>query len=55
MREEDEWKPAPAWQSLAADPTQKLAAIKLYRAEHNVGMGEAKAAIEAYLTTIAKT
>jgi hypothetical protein len=45
----DEFPPAVTWQQLAADPAQKLAAIKAYREEHGCGMGEAKKAVEAFI------
>ena len=48
---ESEWKPAPTWQKMAAEK-KMLDAIKLYREEHAVSMAEAKAAIEAYVTSL---
>jgi hypothetical protein len=38
-----------AWQQLADDPTQKIAAIKAYREQHGVGLAEAKKAVEDYI------
>jgi len=43
-------RPAPpTWQELANDPSNKLAAIKLYQEQHGVGMGTAKKAVDAYI------
>jgi len=41
--------PKAAWQELAADPSQKISAIKAYREEHGVGLAEAKRAVEEYM------
>lgn len=44
--------PAPppvTWQELANDPSSKLAAIKLYQAQHGVGMSVAKKVVDAYI------
>ncbi len=49
---ENEWKPAPTWQKLALEKNL-VEAIKLYRCEHNVGMAEAKSAIEEYINSTA--
>ena len=43
------YQAAPTWQSLAADPATKSAAIKAYRDEHSCGLGEAKVAVESYI------
>ncbi len=48
---ENEWKPAPTWQKMALEKNM-VEAIKLYRSEHNVGMAEAKKAIEEYVSAI---
>ena len=37
---------------LAADPTKKIAAIKLYREESGLGLAEAKSDIEEYLKSV---
>lgn len=39
----------PSWEALARDPSQKLAAVKAYRAEKSCGLAEAKAAVEAFI------
>jgi hypothetical protein len=41
--------PQSAWQRLADDPGQKIAAIKAYREQHGVGLAEAKKAVEDYI------
>jgi hypothetical protein len=41
--------PRTAWQELADDPNQKIAAIKAYREEHGVGLADAKKAVEDYI------
>jgi hypothetical protein len=41
--------PKSAWQELADDPGQKIAAIKAYREQHSVGLAEAKKAVEDYI------
>lgn len=46
--EEPEWTPPDTWEKLALLPGRKLDAIKLYREQHNVGMSEAKLAVEGY-------
>jgi hypothetical protein len=38
-----------AWQELANDPGQKINAIKAYREQHDVGLAEAKKAVEDYI------
>jgi hypothetical protein len=38
-----------AWQRLADDPGQKIAAINAYRQQHGVGLAEAKKAVEDYI------
>lgn len=38
-----------AWQQLADDPVQKIAAVKAYREEKGVGLAEAKKAVEDYV------
>jgi hypothetical protein len=43
--------PIPTWQELAVDPAQRIAAIKLYRQQHKVGLVEAKNAVDDYLET----
>jgi hypothetical protein len=43
--------PAPVtWQELANDPSSKLAAIKVYKTLHGVGLKAAKKAVDAYIT-----
>jgi len=43
-------RPAPmTWQQLANDPSSKLAAIKLYKTQHGVGLKAAKKAVDAYI------
>jgi ribosomal protein L7/L12 len=37
---------------LAADPRQKIAAIKAYRDETGAGLADAKAAVELYVATL---
>lgn len=49
-----EWKPAETWQSLALLPERKADAIKLYRDRHNVGMAEAKLAVEQHAAQAAR-
>jgi hypothetical protein len=41
--------PKAAWQELADDPAHKIAAIKAYREQHDVGLAEAKQAVEDYI------
>jgi hypothetical protein len=38
-----------AWQGLADDPMQKIAAIKAYREQNGAGLAEAKKAVEDYI------
>ena len=42
------------WQELAAEPGQKIAAIKAYREETGVGLKEAKDAVEEYMDMLGK-
>jgi hypothetical protein len=37
------------WKALADDSTRKIAAIKVYRELHGVGLAEAKRAVEEYM------
>jgi len=41
--------PKAIWQELAGDPAHKIAAIKAYREQYNVGLAEAKNAVEDYI------
>ncbi len=41
--------PKSSWQKLASDPMKKIAAIKAYREQHDVGLAEAKKAVEDYI------
>jgi hypothetical protein len=41
--------PKSPWQELADDPGYKIAAIKAYREQHDVGLAEAKKAVEDYI------
>jgi hypothetical protein len=45
----DEFPPRVTWQELCADPSQKVAAIKAYRAQCGSGMAEAKREVEALI------
>jgi hypothetical protein len=45
----DPFPPPPSWQELANDPSNKLAAIRLYQTQHGVGMGAAKQVVDAYI------
>jgi hypothetical protein len=49
-----EWKPAETWQSLALLPDRKADAIKLYREKHNVGVADAKRAVEQHAAQAAR-
>ena len=46
---ESEWKKTPTWQDLAQQPSEKMAAIQLYKTEHSASTIEAKQAIEAFI------
>jgi ribosomal protein L7/L12 len=39
-------------QEIARDPTRKIEAIKVYREETGAGLGEAKAAVEAFINSL---
>jgi len=42
----------PSWESLARDPSQKVAAIKAYRDEKSCGLSEAKSAVESFIQSL---
>ena len=46
-----EYTPPPkaGWQEIAADLSRKIEAIKAYREEHDVGLAEAKRAVEEHM------
>ena len=48
------FQPKPSWESLARDPSQKVAAIKTYRDEKACGLSEAKAAVESFIASLGK-
>jgi hypothetical protein len=41
--------PKTGWQELADDPARKIEAIRVYREQHDVGLAEAKKAVEDYI------
>jgi hypothetical protein len=45
----EDYPPKITWQELAMDPGRKVDAIKLYRDQGGVGLGEAKQVVEAYI------
>lgn len=47
----DPFPPPATWQELAADPSSKLAAIKLYQTQYRVGLSAAKQAIDTHLAS----